>query len=346
VKILPKDAQAFVSRFPQGDAVAVLCYGRDAGRAALTAEQMIERFKAAAPSAEIFKKDFNDWKSDPASLHDALYALSFFSDRKLFLIRNCPASLPEWLKGILDKYRGADRFILLAEELPPASSLRKYAEGKETHIAAIACYQDDGASMAAFVREFLERHKLRADGDAVRALAQSLPGDRMLMTRELEKLAVYKAGDDSPVSVRDVEDVIDLEAEAPLNRLCQAVFEGDALGANAAFRSLSADGVHGVAMARALQKHAQNLERMAVRMLSGMSADDAVKAHRPPIFFRDAPSYKKQLQLWSAKALDGARAALLGDEAMLKSSAHDPDLTIQYAFLRLVRACRRERRGA
>ena len=337
MKIPPRDLDRFIGDFPKHSARTILCYGKDAGRIAMASDRMAQGFMAFADGGEIIKLNFPDYKSDPANFRDQLYAASFFSTRKLFILRDCPPTLPKEFKEIFSEYSGDNRIILLAEDLPPSSALRKFSEGKDANVASLPFYADEGGDVAVFVQNFMREKGASIDRDAVRAVAQSLPGNRMIVMRELEKLLLYKEGDPSPISHADVEAAIDVESVAPLAALCRAAFNCDAKEANALLKGLHADGVHAVAICRTLARHAATLEQMAERQAQGMSASAAVKAHRPPVFFRDAPAFEAQLRKWNAHSLMQARRLLQQAEIAAKSSLSEPDVVAERYALLLMR---------
>ncbi|MET0154481.1 MAG: DNA polymerase III subunit delta [Rickettsiales bacterium] len=349
MKIPPKDAERFIAGFPDGEGfggkiATLLCYGKDVGRIAMLCDKLCAKFLANAPRGEVIKKNFSDFKGDAAGFRDELYAASFFSDRKLLVLRDCPTTLPSDFKEILSQYAGINRIIVVADDLPPASSLRKFAESAPSGIAALPCYADDVGDLAVFVREYMRERGLSIESDAVRAVAESLPGDRMVVMQELEKLALYKGEDGTPVSLKDVENVVDVESSAPLSQLCRAAFSCDAAVANRVFRGLCADGVHGVGVFRALARHAATLEEIVLRQAQGMTEDEAVKSQRPPIFFRDVASVRAQLRLWNLSGLTQLRNLLQKTEIRLKSSDVDSDVAAEMGLFLMMRlAARRSR---
>ena len=82
-----------------------------------------------------------------------------------------------------------------------------------------------------------------------------------------------------------------------------------------------------------------------MRVQAGGSIDQAMKAARPPIFFKHQATIRGQLQLWRPGGLATALSLLTEAELACKTTGN-PDVAIcSRALLRIASAARRERRG-
>ena len=76
-------------------------------------------------------------------------------------------------------------------------------------------------------------------------------------------------------------------------------------------------------------------------MEEGVWAEEAMRALRPPVFFRRNGTFKRALTLWEAPALDAATAAMSEAERQCKRTGM-PDTTIcRAAVLTLARRSQR-----
>jgi DNA polymerase III subunit delta len=69
----------------------------------------------------------------------------------------------------------------------------------------------------------------------------------------------------------------------------------------------------------------------------GMSAADAVKSARPPIFFRRVGAFSRALALWSSSALVAAMAGLAEAERACKRTGAPDEVLARNAVLTLAR---------
>ena len=100
---------------------------------------------------------------------------------------------------------------------------------------AFACYMPEGAEADKLVSTIAREHDMRTTGDTATRIAAATGGDRAVMTRELEKLALYlDAGPDRPREIDDAAlDAIGADVgDAEMSRAIDAAIDGraDTLG--------------------------------------------------------------------------------------------------------------------
>ena len=82
-----------------------------------------------------------------------------------------------------------------------------------------------------------------------------------------------------------------------------------------------------LAVARGILGHLAKLHQARGRMVDGMSADDAVRGVRPPIFFKRVPDFTRALRQWDAAKLAAAMRETRRVELMCKQTGA-PDLLL------------------
>ena len=152
------------------------------------------------------------------------------------------------------------------------------------------------------IRETCAAHRIAISRDAVDFLVDHLGGDRLLTRAELEKLTLY-AGDGGRVEFDDARAVIADSAALSLDDALLAAAEGDASALDRALARVFQEGESPVTVIRALLRHLQRLHLLASRIAAGASIEEAMRAARPPIFFKEQDSYRRQLRRWSEERL-------------------------------------------
>jgi DNA polymerase-3 subunit delta len=119
-----------------------------------------------------------------------------------------------------------------------------------------------------------------------------------------------------------------------------AAMRGDAVAADAAVERALAEGLNGIALIRMTIGQLQRLHQGRLRMAGGMSAAEAVRAMRPPVFFRAQAAVTGSLQAWSvdslARALEEARQV----EMACKQTGSRPELLVRRFVAGLARRVR------
>jgi DNA polymerase-3 subunit delta len=332
MKIAPAEAERFV-REPGPELVVALVYGPDGGlvreRARKIALTVVEDLADPFRATEIAAAALRD---DPAKLSDEACAMSLMGGRRVVRLRDAGDAAATAVEDVLASASAEDVMVVVeAGDLGPRSKLRKLAEGAG-NAAALACYADDARSLGAVIRETLGEAGLSATPDAVAYLSDHLGSDRMLSRMELEKLATYVFGA-SEVTLEDAEAVVGDGAATTLDDISFATAAGDTRTLDRALQLAFDEGTNAIGVVRAAQRHFQRLHRAAGEVAAGRAPDQAMKALRPPVFFKRAAAFRDQLAMWNAARLAGALDALTEAEIACKSTGIPSEAACRRALL-------------
>lgn len=304
VAIKAHQAQAFM-RKPDPRMRALLFYGTDPGLVSERAEETAKRFAALdKPPGEILRVDDETLADDPDRLIVELKTVSMFGGRKVVRAiagrRLDGKAVARLLEGpTIDGY-----LVVEAGNLTPANELRKLFEGHPA-AAAVACYPDEAADVAAIVRETLQRAGMSIDRGAIELLVARLGADRALSRNEVSKLALYAHGR-SAITAEDVEAVVgDAGALAIDAVVASAADRAIADALHESERALAA-GESAQAIIGALQRYFQRLHRVRPALDKGQSIDVATRVLRPPLHFKQQAAFAAHCRAWPIAALDKA----------------------------------------
>jgi DNA polymerase-3 subunit delta len=324
-------------RHPDPDIHAVLLYGPDAGLVRERAEvlgrsispDLHDPFRVADITGAALA-------ADPARLHDEAAQISLMGGRRLVRVRE-PADAQS---GVFARFLAAplgDALIVVeAGDLPARSTLRRAFEEAAAGVA-IACYPDGVRELGTVIRDSLGAHNIVASRDALQFLTGHLGGDRLLTRSELEKLALY-AGDGGRVELDDARMSIADSAALSLDDAVLSAAEGDAAALDRALTRVFQEGASEVAVVRAMLRHLQRLHLLCVRVRAGEPVEAALRNARPPIFFKQQDSYRRQLGLWREPALRQQLERLAAAEIRLKTTGIPTGSVCREALLAVARS--------
>jgi DNA polymerase-3 subunit delta len=318
-----------------GGCRVVLIYGDDSGLIRDRAEALVRAVAGSLDDpflvADLTRDTAGDLAAEAASL-------PLTGGRRVVRLREATDSAAAAVKAILDGAAPA-LVVLEAGALPPRSKLRALAEAAPD-AAAIACYPEDGAALEATIRAVLGELTVTVQPDALAWLAGQLGADRASTRREVEKLALY-AGPGGKVDLEAAMACVGDFAGLSLDDAVFAATEGEVALADRALEVAMGEGAAPVQVLRATLMHLQRLQRARAAMADGVSAEEAMRALRPPVFFRRTGAFRRALSLWSLPGLDAAAAAMSEAESQCKRTGL-PDLTIcRAALLTLARRSQR-----
>jgi DNA polymerase-3 subunit delta len=226
--------------------------------------------------------------------------------------------------------------VLEGPALPSRSKLRTALEAAADGVA-IACYPEEGRALEETIRETLRANGAGIEPDALSWLSQQLGADRASTRAELEKLALYVG----PAGRVDLEAAMTCVGDLAGLSLDDALFAattGDVATADRALEAAMAEGAGPVQVLRAALGHLQRLHRARLAMDEhGMTASDAVKGLRPPVFYQKVGAFTRSLGLWPSATLTAALAALAEAERGCKRTGWPDDALCRNTVLTLAR---------
>jgi DNA polymerase-3 subunit delta len=244
--------------------------------------------------------------------------------------------------GFVPTTPGEALVVVEAGELPSRSALRRAFEAARPAVA-IGCYPDTPRELAAVIRETLAANRVTASRDAGQFLVERLGGDRLLTRSELEKLALY-AGAGGRVELEDARLSVSDTAAIELDDTVMAAAEGDAGRVERALGRVLQQGESPVSIIRALLRHLHRLHVLTARLAGGSSIDEVLRTARPPIFFKQEDSFRRQLGLWTEARLRPQLDRIANAELNMKTTGLPAETICREAMLAVAQAAREPRR--
>jgi DNA polymerase-3 subunit delta len=306
VAVKAYQAEAFLKAVERVPA-AVLFFGGDAGlvseRAGVLARRLAERH-----GGEILRLDDADLEAEPDRIGVELLTLSMFGGRKIVRAaagRRINANL---LRPLVEQDRLEGVLIVESGNLRADEALRVLFE-KAAGAAAVACYPDEARDLESVVSEVLGAARMEIAPAARKLLISRLGADRALSRAEMEKLILYARGK-ARIEAEDVEAAVGDAAETALDRVALAAASGRAAQAVRECERCVAGGESAQGVILALQRHFLRLHRLRSAHDAGRSLEEAMRALKPAVHFRQKPAIEQQCREWSVARLNEALARI------------------------------------
>ncbi len=300
---------------------AVLLHGEDAGLVRERAETLLRSVLGGALDDPFRTAELSrDQAAKPGVLAGEAASLALTGGRRVVRLREATDAHTEALKEVLAT--PGDALILLeAGDLPKKSRLRTLAAAA-SEVMTIACYRERGAELSASIGRLLREQGVEAEPEALEWLSARLGEDRMLLRREVEKIALY-VGESRRLTEEDAMACIAEGSALDLDEALMAATSGDLVTTDRALDAAFAEGAQPVAVLRAALRHVQRLHR-------AQSTGDSAESLR--VFWRHKAAFDRALRLWPGAALEAASATLLEAERRTKTTAfRDVDLVLARA---------------
>jgi DNA polymerase-3 subunit delta len=316
---------------------AYLLYGPDEGLVSERSQSLARRIaEREAPPGEIVRMSDADLDEAPDRIEVELLTAPMFGGRKIVRAtagRRINAAL---LKPLIEAGRLAGVLIVEGGNLRPDEGVRPVFEKCST-AAAIACFPDEARDIEGLIREVLSEGKLDISPEARAHLAARLGADRILSRSEIVKLALYVAGRPR-IEVEDVDAIVGDASELALDKVVLAAVAGRVAEALAEHDRAVAAGEGPQTIILALQRHVQRLHRIRAALDAGRSLDEALRAIRPPLHFKQRDAVAAATRQWTTDRLlaavlrvgEGLKSARLGGTL---ESAHAERLILEIGRL-------------
>ncbi|PJE35878.1 DNA polymerase III subunit delta [Pseudooceanicola lipolyticus] len=318
MKLSARAAPGYFAK-PDPASAGLLLYGSDAMRIALKRQQMLAALLGPEAEAEmrLTRMQAAELRRDPAQLLDAVKATGFFPGPRAVLVEEANDNATAAVAAALEDWKPGDaQIVVAAGALKAASKLRKLFEG---HPSAYAAGIYDDPPDRAEIERLLAAAGLRdipSDAmSALTALAATLsPGD---FAQTLEKIALYKHGDATPLSPAEIETCAPLSHEAALDDVLNVVAEAKAAEIGPLLRRLQAQGTNATGLCIGATRHFRTLYTIAAD--SGGPASGIGKL-RPPVFGPRRDRLLRQAQGWRPDRLERALSLLTETDLQLRAA--------------------------
>ncbi|MBS3960818.1 MAG: DNA polymerase III subunit delta, partial [Sandarakinorhabdus sp.] len=227
-------------------------------------------------------------KSDPGRLADEAASVSMFGGRRLIRVAGAGESTADAARLLLEAAAAGNPVIMLAGDLSRANALRKLAEASPIAWAIIS-RPLEAREAAAWLQAKARELGLKLEPGVGERLLALTDGDTGILASELEKFALFlSAGTDAPRRLeREHLSVLGADsAEEDLMLLVGAVISGNQKMIERQLQLLH--GSSAIPALRAVGRRLVQLAEARAAVDAGTQPAAAIKALRPPVFWKEA----------------------------------------------------------
>ena len=326
MKLAGREAIRYFAR-PDPDRAGLLIHGADAMRVSLRRQEVLAALLGPAAEAEmrLTRLPGAGLRADPAQVMDAMRARGFFPGPRAVLVEDAGDPAAPAIVAALSEWQSGDAQLLVtARALGRGAALRKAFEAHPNAVA-IAIYDDPMGREeveATLSRAGLTEVAPEAMQDLM-ALAQSLdPGD---VQQTIEKLALYRYGEEGPVTPADLAACAPATIEADLDEVLHATAEALPDKIAPLMRRLGGQGTAPVTLCISATRHFRALHAAAVHP-KGPAA--GLAGLRPPVFGPRRDRMQRQAQRWGVPRLERALSLLIATDLQLRASTPVPQAAL------------------
>jgi DNA polymerase-3 subunit delta len=332
MKLAGAEANRYLAK-PDPTRAGLLIAGADAMRVALKRAEAILALIGPAGEAEmrLTRIQAGELRKDAALLMDATRAASFFPGPRVAFVEDATDGLTATIEVALKDWRAGDaQIVVTAGDLKAKSTLRALFE---KHLNAMAIVLYDNPPTREEIESELGRAGLKQISPQamtdLTTLARALdPGD---FRQTLEKIALYKYQDPTPLTPEEIHALAPATIEAEIDDLLAAVADQNATLIGPLMRRLEGQGILPVTLCIGALRHFRSLH-IAASDRDGLSSG-IMKAR---IFGPRKDAMQRQAGTWGMLKLEEAISLLLETDLTLRSTSRAPAMAVmERALIRL-----------
>ena len=268
-----------------------LLYGENEG----LKEEIINKIKKNQIGKEIKYEEAQILKNK-SEFYNEINNKSLFEEKRIFFLERCTEKISELLIEIFED-ASDDLFIINCSILEKKSKLRNYAE-RSSNVVVIPTYKDNSQSLINIARKFFSEAKISISTETLNLLVNRCMGDRGILNKELDKISNY-ISEKKNISLKEIAVLTNLSENYSASELVDASLTKNYIKVKEILNENIYSQEDTFLILRVFLQKAKKLLSLLEIINSENNVEKAINEYKPPIFWKDKPVLKKQLQLWS-----------------------------------------------
>ena len=253
------------------------------------------------------------------SFYEKVFNQSLFEKEKMIIINRCTEKIYELIENILEKNISDVKIILNANVLEKKSKLRNLFE-KDKKLIVIPTYKDNSITLAEIAKKFFYNYKISISQETINLLVSRCNGDRGHLKSELDKILIY-INDKKSINLEEIYKLTNLAENISLNELIDTSLSKNPQKTSEILNESNYKSEDGILILRIFLQKAKRLLSLYEKQNSNLSYDNLINDYKPPIFWKDKPIVKKQLENWSKSKIKDLITNINKTEIFLKKNS-------------------------
>ena len=234
--------------------------------------------------------------SNKLEFYNEINNRSLFDENKTYLIERCSEKISEIILEFIDKDI-EDLMIINCGILEKKSKLRSILE-KSDKAVVIPTYKDNSQSLVQIAKKFFVEKKISVSYETLNLLANRCNGDRGNLDSELLKISNYLI-DKKTISLKEVYTLTNLSENYSAFELVDASLSKNLKKTQEILNENNYTQEDAFLVLRVFLMKTKKILNLLESVGRQKDIDKAILEYKPPIFWKDKPVIKKQLQVWS-----------------------------------------------
>ena len=251
--------------------------------------------------------------------YEKIFNQSLFEKEKIVIVNRCSEKIYEVIENIFEKKILDTKIIFNANILEKKSKLRNLFE-KEEKLIIIPTYKDTSVSLLEIAKKFFYNYKISISQEAINLLVSRCNGDRGYLRTEIDKILIYMHGKNN-INLEEIYKLTNLSENFSINELVDTSLSKNFQKTSEIINESNYKLEDGIIILRTYLQRAKRLLNIYEKQDNNTNWDSLINDHKPPIFWKDKPIIKKQLENWSKSKVINLINSINKTEIYLKKNS-------------------------
>ena len=292
-----------------------LFYGKNEG----LKNEIIQSLFLKDFEGQIDKYDEIDFLKNSEIIINDLLNKSFFESKKILIISRTSDKILKAVEEIEERDMSDIKMIFKSGILEKRSKLRSYFE-KNSNLVTIPFYEDDVRSLTSFIIAFINKHKIKLSRESINLLVNRASGDRENLKIELDKILNYSHSNNK-IEFEHIQKLTNLAENYGVNELADSCLGRNRKNTSKILNENNYSDDDCILILRTLLAKSKRLLTIIKKYKETENLDNAISNMRPPIFWKEKESVKKQAITWKIDELKSRIYKINEIEFLIKSNS-------------------------
>ncbi len=292
-----------------------LFYGKNDGfQEEIIKKYFIEKFDGA-----INKYDEQEILNNKEIIIEGVLNNSLFEEEKLIIITRSSDKIINFIKEISDRNLSGVKIIIRAGILEKKSKLRSYFE-KDKNFVCLPFYEDDNSSLLQIINQFLKENKIIISRESINLIINRSSGNRHNLKNELNKILSYSFTS-KQIDIDVIKKLTNLSENYDVSELTNNYLEKNTKKVSKILNENNYSDEDCVLILRTLLNKSKRLLNIIERYESIKNIEDVISSTKPPIFWKEKETIKKQAISWKINDLKSKIYKINEIELLIKNNS-------------------------
>ena len=246
---------------------------------------------------------------------------SLFESEKIIVISRTSDKILRLIQEILERDIKDIKFILKSGILEKKSKLRNFFE-KNENLVIIPFYEDDVNSLSTIALNFIRKNNIKMSRESLNLIVNRANGNRENLKNDLEKIFNFSITNKN-IDTENIIKLTNLSENYGVNELADSYLEKNIKSTSKILNENIFTEQDCVLIIRTILSKSKRLMNIIEIYNETKDLDEAIMSAKPPVFWKDKISVKKQAKTWVLSELKNKIYEINDIESLIKINSRN-----------------------